>query len=382
MFELGLLDIKAHLVDILDKVGGQCAELYPEKPIYDIPAIPKISAQGLVDALMEQIKPFGPTFHLNEMVESIERIGEPVFRVTTDGGKVFECKIVVIAAGGGSFQPKRPPMPGIEAYEGTSVHYAVRKMDAFRGKKILIVGGGDSALDWTLNLAPIATHLTLLHRRSEFRAAPDSVNKMMALVGEGKIDFVLGQVTGLEGADGQLTAANVKGNDGSTFHIACDAMLPFFGLTMKLGPVANWGLKLQRGPDPGRHRDVRDERARHLRHRRHQHLSGQAQADPVRLPRGRADVAEGAPLRLSGQEADVPVHDVVVEPAEEARRRLTRYCGRVAWRGAGVDCCAGGGSGCAITSGGAVRPSTARAAGSAASAIAAWPSALGWKAPP
>ena len=193
---------------------------------------------------MEQIKPFNPQFHLNEMVDTIERIGDPLFRVKTDGGKTFEAKVVVIAAGGGSFQPKRPPMPGIEAYEGHSVHYAVRKMDAFRGKKILIVGGGDSALDWTLNLAPIAKHLTLLHRRNEFRAAPDSVNKMMALVGEGKIDFVLGQVTGLEGADGQLTAANVKGNDGSTFHIACDALLPFFGLTMKLGPVANWGLKL------------------------------------------------------------------------------------------------------------------------------------------
>jgi thioredoxin reductase (NADPH) len=244
VFELGLLDIKCHLVDILDKVGGQCAELYPEKPIYDIPAIPKISAQGLVDQLMEQIKPFNPTFHLGEMVESIERIGNPAFSVKTDAGKTFECKIVVIAAGGGSFQPKRPPMPGIEAYEGTSVHYAVRKMDAFRGKKILIVGGGDSALDWTLNLAPIASHLTLLHRRAEFRAAPDSVNKMMALVNDGKIDFVQGQVTGLEGANGQLTAANVKRNDGSTFHITCDAMLPFFGLTMKLGPVANWGLNL------------------------------------------------------------------------------------------------------------------------------------------
>ena len=247
VFELGLLDIKAHLVDILDKVGGQCAELYPEKPIYDIPAIPKISAQGLVDALMEQIKPFGPAFHLGEMVETIERTGEPGFRVTTDGGKVFECRIVVIAAGGGSFQPKRPPMPGIEAYEGTSVHYAVRKMDAFRGKKILIVGGGDSALDWTLNLAPIAKHLTLLHRRSEFRAAPDSVNKMMALVGEGKIDFVLGQVTALEGSDGQISKAIVKTNDGSDFHIACDALLPFFGLTMKLGPVANWGIELKDG---------------------------------------------------------------------------------------------------------------------------------------
>jgi len=244
VFELGLLDIKCHLVDILDKVGGQCAELYPEKPIYDIPAIPKISAQGLVDQLMEQIKPFGPQFHLGEMVESIERIGEPLFKVTTDRGKVFETKLVVIAAGGGSFQPKRPPIPGIEAYEGTSVHYSVRKMDAFKGKKILIVGGGDSALDWTLNLAPLASHLTLLHRRKEFRAAPDSVIKMTAMLNDGTIDFVMGQVTGLEGANGQLTAANVKGGDGSTFHIACDAMLPFFGLTMKLGPVANWGLKL------------------------------------------------------------------------------------------------------------------------------------------
>lgn len=244
VFELGLLDIRAHLVDILDKVGGQCAELYPEKPIYDIPAIPKISAQGLVDQLMEQIKPFNPTFHLSQMVETIERIGDPLFRVVTDAGQVFETKLVVIAAGGGSFQPKRPPMPGIEAYEGKSVHYAVRKMDAFKGKKLLIVGGGDSALDWTLNLSPIASHVTLLHRRAEFRAAPDSVNKMMALVNEGKIDFVLGQVTGLEGSGGQLTAANVKRNDGSTFHIACDAMLPFFGLTMKLGPVANWGLQL------------------------------------------------------------------------------------------------------------------------------------------
>jgi thioredoxin reductase (NADPH) len=244
VFELGLLDMKAHLVDILDKIGGQCAELYPEKPIYDIPALPKVSALGLVDKLMEQIQPFGPTFHLSEMVESIERIGSPLFRVKTDGGKLFEAKVIVIAAGGGSFQPKRPPIPGIEPYEAKSVHYSVRKMDTFRGKKILIVGGGDSALDWTLNLAPVASHLTLLHRRSEFRAAPDSVNKMMALVGEGKIDFVLGQVTALEGQDGRLSAANVKRNDGSTFHIACDAMLPFFGLTMKLGPVANWGLRL------------------------------------------------------------------------------------------------------------------------------------------
>ena len=184
-------------------------------------------------------------FHLSEMVESVEKIGDPLFRVKTDQGKEFESKIVVIAAGGGSFQPKRPPIPGIEPYESKSVHYAVRKMEAFRDKRILIVGGGDSALDWTLNLAPLASHLTLLHRRSEFRAAPDSVNKMMALVGEGKIDFVLGQVTSLDGSDGQISKAIVKTNDGSTFEIACDALLPFFGLTMKLGPVANWGFELK-----------------------------------------------------------------------------------------------------------------------------------------
>jgi len=245
VFELGLLDMKAHLIDILDKIGGQCAELYPEKPIYDIPGIPMTSAQGLVDALLEQIKPFSPQFHLNEMVEKVEKIGDPLFRVTSDQGKVFECKVVVIAAGGGSFQPKKPPIPGVEPYEGKSLHYAVRKMDQFRDKRILIVGGGDSALDWTLNLAPIASHLTLVHRRSEFRAAPDSVNKMMALVGEGKIDFLLGQVTQLHGADGQLSKAVIKGNDGSMHELACDALLPFFGLTMKLGPVANWGFELK-----------------------------------------------------------------------------------------------------------------------------------------
>jgi thioredoxin reductase (NADPH) len=247
VFELGLLDMKAHLVDILDKVGGQCAELYPEKPIYDIPAVPYITGQGLCEALMAQIKPFGATFHLQEMVQTIEKIGDPLFRVTTDRGKVFEVKVVVIAAGGGSFQPKRPPIPGIEAYEGNSVFYAVRQMEIFRGKRVLIVGGGDSALDWTLNLAPIAGHLTLLHRRGDFRAAPDSVNKMMALVGEGKIDFVLGQVSALEGEGGRIAKAIVKRNDGSNFEIACDALLPFFGLTMKLGPVADWGMEMKDG---------------------------------------------------------------------------------------------------------------------------------------
>src|SRR5689334_20677168 len=244
VFELGLLDMKCHLVDILDKIGGQCAELYPEKPIYDIPGVPYVTGQGLVDALMQQIKPFGATFHLGEMIEKVERVGDPLFRVVTDGGKVFEATVIVIAAGGGSFQPKRPPVPGIEAYENTSVFYAVRKMDAFRGKRLLIVGGGDSALDWTLNLHPIAERVTLVHRRDEFRGAPDSVNKMRALVAAGSMDLKIGQVTALEGADGKLAACSVKGSDGALARIEVDAMLPFFGLTMKLGPVADWGLKM------------------------------------------------------------------------------------------------------------------------------------------
>lgn len=244
VFELGLLDIRAHLVDILDKVGGQCAELYPEKPIYDVPGLPIVTGQGLTENLMKQIEPFKPTFHLGEMVESIEKIGDPEFRVVTDRGKVFEARIVVVAAGGGSFQPKRPPVPGIEAYEGTSVHYAVRRMDDFRDKRLLIVGGGDSALDWTLNLAPIAKSLTLLHRRDQFRAAPDSVNKMRALLAEGKIDLKLGQITSLEGEGGVLQAAHAKPDKGDPYRIEIDAMLPFFGLTMKLGPVTNWGLNL------------------------------------------------------------------------------------------------------------------------------------------
>lgn len=245
VFELGLLDMKVHLVDILDKLGGQCAELYPEKPIYDIPAIPMVTGQGLTDALMEQIKPFNPTFHLNEMVETIEKIGDPLFRVKTDAGQVFETKVVVISAGGGSFQPKRPPVPGIEAYEGTSVFYAVRKMEQFRGKDLLIVGGGDSALDWVLNLQPIARRVTLLHRRDDFRAAPHSVDQMRKLVGSGKMDLKIGQVTSLEGANGMLSGATVKGNDNEISNVECDTILPFFGLTMKLGPVANWGVKLE-----------------------------------------------------------------------------------------------------------------------------------------
>jgi thioredoxin reductase (NADPH) len=244
VFELGLLDIKAHLVDILPKPGGQCAELYPEKPIYDIPGFPEISAQGLVDNLMKQAAPFHPTFHYGQQVESVERIGEPLFRVTTDAGTVFEARVVVIAAGGGSFQPKKPPIPGIDAYEGDSVFYAVRRIEAFRGRDVLIVGGGDSALDWTLNLQPVARRVTLMHRRDEFRAAPDSVHKMRALVAEGAMDLVFGQVMGLKGTPPKLESALCRGLDNQPFELPCNALLPFFGLTMKLGPIAGWGLNL------------------------------------------------------------------------------------------------------------------------------------------
>jgi thioredoxin reductase (NADPH) len=247
VFELGLLDIKAHVVDILDKIGGQCAELYPEKPIYDIPGFPTVTGQGLVDNLLRQIEPFQPTFHLSRMVERIERIGEPAFRVTTDAGDVFEAKTVIIAAGGGSFQPKKPPIEGIDGYENRSVFYAVRRMETFRDKSILIVGGGDSALDWTLNLQPIARRVTLLHRRDVFRAAPHSVERMRALVAEGAMDLAFGQVAGLEGADGQLSGAVIRDDAGATRTLAIDTLLPFFGLTMKLGPVSDWNLDLHEG---------------------------------------------------------------------------------------------------------------------------------------
>src|SRR4029450_10691926 len=183
--------------------------------------------------------------HSTERVRRLDKSADPGLRVTTDAGQVFECKVVAISAGGGSFQPKRPPVPGIEAYEGTSVFYAVRKMEQFRNKNILIVGGGDSALDWTLNLHPIAKRVTLLHRRDDFRAAPHSVEQMRALVAGGKMDLKIGQVTSLEGEGRKPSGAVMKGNDNAVSKVDCDTMLPFFGLTMKLGPVANWGVALE-----------------------------------------------------------------------------------------------------------------------------------------
>lgn len=243
VFELGLVDLKCHVIDILPKPGGQCAELYPEKPIYDIPGLPTVTGQELTDRLMDQIKPFGATMHLAEQVTALNRRGDGGFSLQTDAGKTFVAKAIVIAAGGGSFTPKRPPLAGIEAFEGTSVHYAVRRMETLRGKDVMIVGGGDSALDWTLNLAPLANSLTLVHRRDEFRGAPHSVEQMRRLVAEGKVRLVIGQMTALHGDGGDLQAVTLKTAEGEE-RVTCNALLPFFGLTMKLGPIADWGLNL------------------------------------------------------------------------------------------------------------------------------------------
>lgn len=250
VFELGLNNMKCELIDILDKPGGQCAELYPEKPIYDIPAIPECTGQQLTDSLLEQIKPFKYNLNLSRMVEAIERQEDDSFIVTTDEGEKFHAPVVVIAAGGGSFMPKKPPIAGIDEYEGKSVFYAVRKIEQFRDKNLIIVGGGDSALDWTLNLQPIASKVTLIHRRDEFRAAPDSVSKVMKLREEGKIDFIVGQVNNLNGEDGNLSSIDVKNSDKEIVNVECDNLLPFFGLTMKLGPIANWGLNLDKNLIP------------------------------------------------------------------------------------------------------------------------------------
>ena len=244
VFELGLLDLKVHLIDILDKPGGQCAELYPEKPIYDIPAWPTITGQALTDRLMEQIKPFTPTFHLGQMVQELKKLDNGNWEVSTDGDTVIEAKVIVIAAGGGSFVPKKPPLPGLDQFENKSVFFAVRKMEQFRDKRLVIAGGGDSALDWTINLQPIAERITLVHRRDEFRAAPDSVNKMRALVADGKMDLVIGNLAGLSGADGTLDGITLTNAEGHESKHACNCLLAFYGLTMKLGPVANWGLNL------------------------------------------------------------------------------------------------------------------------------------------
>lgn len=250
VFELGLLDVRAHLVDILDKPGGQCAELYPEKPIYDIPALPVVTGQQLTDQLMAQIKPFNPVFHSGQMVVKTEKT-QNGWRVTTDAGTVIDCKAVIIAAGGGSFTPKKPPLAGIEAFESHSVFYAVRRREQFRGKHIVIAGGGDSALDWTLDLQPVAGSVTLVHRRDDFRAAPHSVQQMRALVDAGKMNLVIGNITALNGDAPQLSSVTVTAADKSARDVPCDTMLAFYGLTMKLGPVGDICAQLGIGMKDG-----------------------------------------------------------------------------------------------------------------------------------
>jgi thioredoxin reductase (NADPH) len=241
VFELGLLGLSAHLIDILDKPGGQCAELYPEKPIYDIPAWPVISGQELTDRLMEQIAPFSPTFHLGELAAGCGKTPEGLWRVTTDAGTPIEAPVLVIAAGGGSFMPKKPPLENIEAYENESVFYAVRRIEAFRGRRVLIAGGGDSALDWTLNLQPVAERVTLLHHRDGFRAAPHSVARMKQMAADGLIDFKVGKLNHLTGAAPRLDGVSITTAQGEET-IPADRFLCFFGLTMKLGPIAEFGL--------------------------------------------------------------------------------------------------------------------------------------------
>ena len=244
VFELGLLGLSAHLIDVLDRPGGQCAELYPEKPIYDIPGLPVVTGQGLSDALMQQIAPFQPTFHLGQMAESLERMPGGRFKVTTELGARISAPVLVIAAGGGSFVPRKPKIDGLEPFEGTSVHYAVRQMERFRGKDLVIAGGGDSALDWTLNLQPLARSVTLVHRRDDFRAAPHSVAQMRALVAAGKVRLEIADLKGVVGEGAQLRAVSCQSKDKGAFELPCTDLLAFYGLTMKLGPIASFGLNL------------------------------------------------------------------------------------------------------------------------------------------
>lgn len=250
IFQLGLLDIKAHVIDILDKPGGQCIELYPEKPIYDVPALIEVTGQELSERLLRQAEPLKPTFHFSQMVTNLQRQDNGEWLVTTDIGTRLQAPVVIIAAGGGSFQPKKPPIPDIEAYENVSVFYAVREREKFRDKKILVLGGGDSALDWTLNLQPISKNMSLLHRRDRFRAVPDSVKRLHKLIEDNKASLHVGQVKQLHGQGGNLEAVTYVDNSEQEHRIECDVLLPFFGLSMKLGPVSEWGLEMRDGLIP------------------------------------------------------------------------------------------------------------------------------------
>ncbi len=247
VFEAGMLKIKAHVIDTLEVIGGQCLALYPEKPIYDIPAYPQILASELIEKLEEQAMPFNPTYHLNQRVEKISKNSDGSFLVETSKNTQINCKAIIIAAGCGAFGPNRPPLKGIEDFEGKSVFYAIRSKAEFAGKNVVIAGGGDSAVDWALSLAEIAKKVFVVHRRDKFRCAPESSDKMKKLANDGKIELVIPfQLDGLQGSNGKLSCVLVKDFDGNVREIAADYLLPFFGLAMELGPIANWGLNLEK----------------------------------------------------------------------------------------------------------------------------------------
>ena len=250
VFELGLLEIKAHVIDSLAYPGGQCVELYPDKPIYDIPAVPVCTGQELTDNLLKQIEPFGATFHFGQEVTVVQRQDDGRFYVETSRGTRFLTRTIFIAAGVGAFQPRTLKVDGLEQFEGTQVHYRVKNPADFAGKNLVIVGGGDSALDWTLNFVQDgpnkAESVILIHRRDGFKAAPASVAKMRELCEAMEMQFIIGQVTGLEERDGKLTGVKVTGSDGVTRVVPLDVLLVFFGLSPKLGPIAEWGLDIER----------------------------------------------------------------------------------------------------------------------------------------
>ncbi|MBU3611333.1 NAD(P)/FAD-dependent oxidoreductase [Polynucleobacter sp. MG-27-Goln-C1] len=246
VFELGLLEIKAHVIDSLPEVGGQCIELYPDKPIYDIPAIPVCTGRELVANLLKQIEPFKPQFHLNQEVSTLEKQADGRFLIRTSQDQQFLSKAIFIAAGVGAFQPRTLNLDGIEAFVDSQVFYRVRNPEQFIGKRVVICGGGDSALDWALHFADQAASVTLIHRRDEFKAVPQSITKMRALCAAGKMQLIIGQITGLESSNDKLIGIAVTNIDGEVQNIALDALLLFYGLSPKLGPIADWGLDIDR----------------------------------------------------------------------------------------------------------------------------------------